>query len=360
MDHLQQNEFLRLEGIYRERLLTGPRRVTVKLTDKCNYRCIFCRLPREKAEKAGCFCPVDFQKLQELVRDLKFLNTEEIHLSGYGEPFTHPDIYRMIDMIHDSGLNLTVFTNGFFSPARLRTLVKIDRLIVQYSAATQPVFRRIHAPLGDTFDQKKKRIELLGKLSRKHKRPAIHIVFTLTPFNVNDIGEVFDFCAKLGLDSLEFRSAPGICAAESISMSKKEILKLRCALNGLMKSGSRYLHKTNVPQLCRKALKGFEGEDFLRKKSYCYLGWFQCHINLYGEVSPCGIQETLSMGNINKTPFRSIWKGRKARECLKVMKHHFDVKDSIWQKCRRCLQKDTGKSVFDRYELFRAQFHGFN
>jgi MoaA/NifB/PqqE/SkfB family radical SAM enzyme len=365
MEHVRQHECLRLEGIHRDKVLIGPRRVTVKLTDQCNYRCVFCGLHRGQLRPIKRFYPMAFGKFRELVADLKFLKTEEIHLSGYGEPFVHPDIYRMIDVIHGFGLRSTVFTNGSFSLSRLDTVAKIDRMIINHSAATATVFKRIHSPRRETFAAKKKRIELLARLSRKYKKPGIRIVFTITPFNVSDMRGVFDFCAGLELDGLEFRLASDACAPEDLLFAEKERLFLRRTLREIVETRSFYLKKSNIPQLARAASIGGEPDikqdlhsaDFFKRGFRCYLGWFQCDINLYGNVSPCSLHESLCMGNIYQTPFRTIWEGKKTQGCLTYMKYHFDPKDGLWQKCRSCAQRNAGQNVFDMYESFRSQFH---
>jgi MoaA/NifB/PqqE/SkfB family radical SAM enzyme len=92
---------LRLLGLRRGEVLTGPEHVHIDVTNGCNTNCITCwdhspllALGRSSAWKRQ---RVDAATVEALLGDVGSLGgLRAVILSGMGEPFTHPDIYRMI------------------------------------------------------------------------------------------------------------------------------------------------------------------------------------------------------------------------------------------------------------------------
>src|SRR5262245_45478242 len=107
---------LRLAGIDAGQVLTGPETVHIDITNGCNTNCITCwdhsPLLTNKRESRWKRQRVDASYVENLLDDVQSLGgLRAIILSGMGEPFSHPDIYRMIAAVKSRGLHLTIITN---------------------------------------------------------------------------------------------------------------------------------------------------------------------------------------------------------------------------------------------------------
>src|SRR3982750_3458622 len=99
---IRESRALRLRGIAEGRVLTGPQTIHIDLANGCNTNCVTCwdhspllNLPRSSAWKRGRVCFEDFNALAD---DLATMNSvEALILSGMGDPFVNPDIYRIIE-----------------------------------------------------------------------------------------------------------------------------------------------------------------------------------------------------------------------------------------------------------------------
>ena len=96
--------FLRLLGILSDHAFVGPHTVHIDVTSKCNTKCTFCGYhtplisDRPWAEKGWDQLSVDYDLFTRMIDDLKKAHTtEDILLTGGGEPLMHPRILDMID-----------------------------------------------------------------------------------------------------------------------------------------------------------------------------------------------------------------------------------------------------------------------
>ena len=71
----------------------GPRVVQLDLTGRCNNQCVGCWVhsPHVKNPPRDKNVTLPFEEARRLIEELALMGTEEIILSGAGEPFLHPD-----------------------------------------------------------------------------------------------------------------------------------------------------------------------------------------------------------------------------------------------------------------------------
>src|SRR5262245_45740497 len=102
-----------LEGIRAERPIAGPQTLHIDITNGCNTNCITCwdhspflKIGRSNAWKRQ---RADAAAVEGLLDDVIGLGgLKAVIVSGMGEPFTHPDVYRILAAVKDRGLHLTV------------------------------------------------------------------------------------------------------------------------------------------------------------------------------------------------------------------------------------------------------------
>ena len=90
------------------------RDLRISVTDRCNFRCVYC-MPREVFGADYKFLPhaaiLSFEEIARLARVFVGLGVKKIRLTG-GEPLVRKDLYRLIAMLAELPIDLTLTPNG--------------------------------------------------------------------------------------------------------------------------------------------------------------------------------------------------------------------------------------------------------
>jgi MoaA/NifB/PqqE/SkfB family radical SAM enzyme len=171
---------LRLLGADLGRPLTGPQTVHIDITNGCNTNCITCwdhspllRIARPTAWKRA---RVETADVEALLDDLVSLGgVEAIILSGMGDPFTHPDIYRLIEAVKGRRLHLTIITNLIPADADRVLALGVDQLLIGIHAATEGAYRAFHPSFRtDEWSRLLSMLERFAASGRRYKH--VHVI----------------------------------------------------------------------------------------------------------------------------------------------------------------------------------------
>ncbi len=133
-----QIELLRVTGKLLEQLqsknifpkeLDSPLGCQLELTHRCNLRCKQCY------NQSGCSKPdISFDKWMDVTRQLVDMNIFECVISG-GEPLLLKDkLYKLMDVLNDSGVRFIFVTNGLLmDEKKVKRLSKYDYYWIQVS-----------------------------------------------------------------------------------------------------------------------------------------------------------------------------------------------------------------------------------
>ncbi len=103
-----------------ERTWGYPTHIQLEPSTLCNLSCPLCYATNYKLSR-GHLRLTDFRRIMDELGDyLLFL-----HFWGWGEPFSNPEIFKMIRLAKDKGVKIITSTNGHF----FSDLSRIDRLI---------------------------------------------------------------------------------------------------------------------------------------------------------------------------------------------------------------------------------------
>src|SRR5205814_9307536 len=98
----------------RDTLGRPMRDLRISVTDRCNFRCTYC-MPREVFGSSYKFLPheaiLSFEEIARLARIFVGLGVEKIRLTG-GEPLVRRDVHRLVSMLHELNVEITLTTNG--------------------------------------------------------------------------------------------------------------------------------------------------------------------------------------------------------------------------------------------------------
>jgi len=141
-------------GHIADRLGRHLRDLRISVTDRCNFRCIYC-MPKEVFDKNYRFLPhadlLSFEEITRLARLFVEHGVEKIRLTG-GEPLLRKDLEKLIEMLAalrtraGGPLDLTLTTNGSILARKAKSLAAagLRRVTVSLDALDDAIFRRMN------------------------------------------------------------------------------------------------------------------------------------------------------------------------------------------------------------------------
>lgn len=135
----------------RDRYQRPLRDLRVSVTDRCNFRCVYC-MPKDVFNKDYKFLPkaelLSFEEIEQVVRAAAELGVTKIRLTG-GEPLLRRDLEVLISQIRSvAGItDVSMTTNAsLLTRARAQSLrdAGLQRLNVSLDAIDDETFRRVN------------------------------------------------------------------------------------------------------------------------------------------------------------------------------------------------------------------------
>src|SRR5687768_5896081 len=124
------------------------RDLRISVTDRCNFRCTYC-MPREVFDSSYRFLPheaiLSFEEIARLARVFVGLGVQKVRLTG-GEPLVRRHLHRLVEMLADLAIELTLTTNGSLLAAQAKALARagLDRVTVSLDSLDEATFRAMN------------------------------------------------------------------------------------------------------------------------------------------------------------------------------------------------------------------------
>jgi cyclic pyranopterin phosphate synthase len=124
------------------------RDLRISVTDRCNFRCVYC-MPREVFDSNHPFLPhaaiLSFEEIARLARIFVGMGVRKIRLTG-GEPLVRKDLYKLVALLSDLGVDLTLTTNGSLLAKQARALKEagLTRVTVSLDSLDESTFRAMN------------------------------------------------------------------------------------------------------------------------------------------------------------------------------------------------------------------------
>jgi len=133
----------------RDRLGRPMRDLRISVTDRCNFRCVYC-MPKEVFGRDFQFLDrkslLTFEEITRVARIFQRLGIEKIRLTG-GEPLVRRNLEKLIEQLAAiDGLDLTLTTNGSLLPQKAAALrlAGLQRVTVSLDSLDDAVFRAMN------------------------------------------------------------------------------------------------------------------------------------------------------------------------------------------------------------------------
>jgi GTP 3',8-cyclase len=124
------------------------RDLRISVTDRCNFRCVYC-MPREVFDASYRFLPheaiLSFEEIARLARVFTGLGVNKIRLTG-GEPLVRRHLHRLVAMLAELPVEITLTTNGSLLAKQAADLKKagLDRVTVSLDSLDEATFRAMN------------------------------------------------------------------------------------------------------------------------------------------------------------------------------------------------------------------------
>lgn len=180
----------------REYLDSYPLNLQIEHTNFCNARCIMCSHCFTKNHGASNLSEDNLCYLKEI---LPYVHRITLH--GYGEPFMHPDIVKILRMYDSYGIKMTCNTNASIMNPELAELIHKCFYDISISCDGATAYTYEHIRQGLNFETFKKNVRLL----RSHgERLFMRMAVVIMRQNLEELPDIVRLAAELGFQEVLF------------------------------------------------------------------------------------------------------------------------------------------------------------
>jgi len=327
--------------------LTKPNDIRATLTERCNYRCIYCHHWRQESY-------TDEMSLEEWksafssIRD--FLGRFAVQFLG-GEPMLVPWFADLVRFCSEIGIDWGVITNGSsLSSARVEALVAADPLNIDISldsrdASAHDYLRGIRGSMQHVSEGVHRLVEARR---RAGARFAIRIKATVTRQTVEGLGEIVTWAETMPSVVVDFgpvRLRREKDIADMYPAGPEEMARLERQIEQLIERKQMGAPiETSVSKL-RGMATHFRREPLSHGVGSCRVGLRSIDIRPNGDVDHCF--KFKRIGNLREASMRQIWTGQAHREVVDqtVACPLFETTCAMTCLAHRSLRQDIARGV---------------
>lgn len=298
-------------------------------TIKCNLTCAHCRRIEDDEQ---AITDLSTEQAKQMIDQLADVGVEQgfmpILVFSGGEPLCRGDLFGVIEYAGSKGLILAIASNGTLIDEGIATQIKqsgVQRVSISLDGATSEVHNKLRQQEG-SFEAAIKGIEKL----RANEVP-FQINVTMTKYNANQLGEIYELAKSLGAVALhvfmlvpvgcgqEFEEEEMLSAAEYEEMMLKiagldaegELqVKVTCGPHYervIRESGLAEKRSKPMPKSGHPAMSGHP-EGATKASKGCLAGLGVMFVGHQGDVFPCGYLP-VNCGNVTEQTIADIWYG---------------------------------------------------
>ena len=294
----------------------------IEVTSTCNMKCKYC-YHGEIYEHSF----IDLTILEKLMIEFKENGIKKVKISG-GEPFLHPNIWEIIDIIYNSGIEMSIVSNG--SIVNYEILINYIHKIESLNISLDSFDKNINSitRLPDFTD---KVLSLIVKIINSGHANKIAVCSVITKYNYKYIEGYVKTAIDYGIKKIYFE------------LVHREGNKSNYFFDELNLNYDEYLFVYNMVNSLRKKYKSIIsissiGGFFGGCKIIADPGVISPRIDYCGNVYICKsfISKDLSCGNIKDKKMFEIIYSEKVKNFIIKMKNRTN---SI-EKCKKCHMKN--------------------
>jgi SynChlorMet cassette radical SAM/SPASM protein ScmF len=303
------------------------------LTEGCNLACRHCWLA-PKLDTSGNHHPIlPVELFETAIREAKPLGLSSVKLTG-GEPLLHPRFTRLLEIVRQEELGLTLETNGLLcTPEIAAEIAKFPKRFVSVSidgadAATHEWVRGVTG----SFESARQAVK---NLVAAGIRPQV--IFTVMRGNAGQVDAIVRMAEELGAASVKFNVVQPTARGEKLhealeTLNIAELIELGRHVERELAPKSSLQIFFDYPQAFR-ALNRIASRDGCSACGiFGILG-----VIASGHYALCGIGEQvpdLVFGEVGKDLLEEVWRENPILKALRA-----GLPERLEGVCSRCLMK---------------------
>ncbi|MHC4480044.1 MAG: radical SAM protein [Planctomycetota bacterium] len=306
-----------------DRALGLPPGIQLEPTNTCNLKCPLCPTGTGTLKRRRGFMSAEtFDRVMDELGEALM----SITFYGWGEPFLHPRLPKMIAACTERDILTVTSTNG-------HCLQTLDEAVEVVDAGLSAVFIALDGSTQEIFAtyrksghvEKVKRCAAMleeAKARRNSSRPCTVIRAVATRDNEDDLGNIERVAREIGVNMFSYKSVAGLSVGAELSPYEATHRDLQ-----------RYEYR---------------GDERLQKEPImCPYPFRQPTILWDGTVTgcECDYEMVMPLGRLGERPFTEIWNGAAARALRRAIRQRRG-RPSF---CARCPYQDR---VQESCELF--------
>jgi len=190
----------------REGKRVAPIYLRIKPTNYCNHKCYYCSYAdselglRDSVKKQD---QIPWDKMQEIIEDIKEIGVKAVTFSGGGEPLVYPYIVQTMEKIQEAGIDLSIITNGqLLKGERAEVLVKAKWVRISFDSANAETYMKIRQLPEEAFTEVCENIRNFAKI--KSKDCELGVNFVVNHENADQVYEMAKLVKELGVNHIKY------------------------------------------------------------------------------------------------------------------------------------------------------------
>lgn len=332
----QTNDFrqvrkLRIQGIKEAKVLTGPQTVHIDLANGCNTNCTTCwdhspllTLSRTMEWKRKQF---DFEAFSLLASDLYSMGSvEAVILSGMGDPFVNPAIYKIIEVCKNYGWHVTVLTNALLANPEKILSLKVDMMLISVNGISPKSYVAFHPNLKPSdFSKLCNLLETFAWSGKRFKH--VQVINCDTAL---ELVEMVYFANKYNATSITYKLASLGHGTEACAITEEQRnLLLKELIPRARQEAEKLKVETNLDVFQQQLEAGGLSTAPINEIG-CFMGWYYSRITVEGKILFCCSTE-IEVGHLSQGKFSIQWyenKWQSTREKL--------MQGNYYSSCSQC------------------------
>lgn len=308
---MKASRTLALEGLARGEVLVGPQTIHVDLTNTCNTNCVTCwdhsplltraRPASWKRKK------LSVESFDALLADAASLGgLEAIILSGMGDPFTHPDVYRFIEAVKSRGLHLTIITNLIPADAGRIVALGVDELLIGIHAASRTAYRAFHPSfVSDEWERLLAMLAQFREAGRRYKHVQV-----ICRTNAHELAEMIRFAARWDARQVNFKLASLKAGTEAARIDEAQRARLAAEWMPAAREAAAELGVAHNLDVFAAQLSAGGAATAPIEEIGCFMGQVYARVLVDGTVLYCCNTDVVVGTLADGTRFSELWNGK--------------------------------------------------
>lgn len=288
---------------------------------------------------------LNYKTIADILRD----NEQLIAIEWIGgEPLTHPDFEKLLDLAHNLKIKQILVTNGLLLNKQL--IKKLVEYNVDVTISIQSSDKQIYESIqkGADFKKLEQNIKILTGLKQEeaHSRALLTVNCVVLKQNYKYLTDMIDFIDKYGIKNIFFES--DITNGPNSAINDSNIKKL---LPDIFKKIQQKAKKNKINVFIDdKFIKSepMKKLNIAQDKFYCIVPWLSSCIDVNGDVKN-SIFCNKKIGNIYKNNCGEIWNSIEAQ---KIRKYMTAKKTKLLKECKMCKDMHVITKIYRALDRF--------